>query len=415
MKRTIAALLAALALSACPTSDGTPGPEGPRGPVGEQGPAGPTGPTGPTGPAGPKGDTGTSGAQGPAGPQGVQGPQGAVLIVDGGVVTGPPGSSVVVTEVTAGGQPCPAGGVRITQLSDGGISHVCNGLAGPQGPQGPQGVIGPTGPKGDTGATGATGAPGAAGATGPQGPQGPSGPPGAVLYLDGGAVVLPASATRPQLAGYTSFTTDGALGGRTQMNGRCAAQFPGSHLCTITEFRFARSSVPLGAQGAWVDHGSSSDPREPYDSGYCTNWTARGSATGLVALPTGYTSSLPCSTVLPLACCTSPTPRHRGYTAFTTNGAIGGRTQMNVRCSAEFPGSHLCSITEFRFARSGIALAANGAWLDHGSSSDPAEPYDSGYCSNWTAAGVATGLVVLPTGYTSSLACSSVLPLACCD
>ena len=62
--RPIALCLLALIVAGCPTPTPQPGPEGPQGPLGPQGPAG---------------------------------PQGEVLVLDGGVVTGMPGASVVVT------------------------------------------------------------------------------------------------------------------------------------------------------------------------------------------------------------------------------------------------------------------------------------------------------------------------------
>ena len=99
------------------------------GAMGAPGAQGTAGTPGADGLAGPKGDPGTPGAIGPAGPQGLQGPGGTVLVLDGGVVVGPPGSSVAVTPITAGGAICPYGGVRVTQLSDGGITNVCNGAS----------------------------------------------------------------------------------------------------------------------------------------------------------------------------------------------------------------------------------------------------------------------------------------------
>jgi hypothetical protein len=366
-----------------------------------------------------------------------------VLVLDGGVVTGPAGPGVVLTTVTAGGAPCPTGGVRITQLSDGGIAHVCNGIEGPQGPQGPQGPTGPTGPQGPTGSTGATGAQGPQGSTGPQGatgatgatgsigpagptgPIGPQGPAGAVLYVDGGFVVTSgttASALRPTLVGYTAFTTNGNIGGRTQANVRCNTEFQGSHMCTQSEYRYSRPNIVMNAAGAWLDYGNSSDPHEPYDSSYCTNFTsATSSINGVAALPSGYTSgsTFTCATVLPLACCVFPSMvKLRGYTAFTTNGNIGGRLQANARCAAEFGGSHVCTQAEFRYARPNLALNAAGAWLDYGNSSDPLEPYDSSYCTNFTSASTSiNGVAALPTGYTtgSTFTCATVLPLACCE
>src|SRR4051812_26880665 len=128
--RSCCSILFVVSLAACPSPSNVVGPAGP---TGETGPGGPAGPKGDVGPQGFPGMPGEPGAQGAQGPQGLQGPQGAVLVVDGGVVTGPAGGSVIVTAVTPGGMPCPTGGVRITQLSDGGITHLCNGAVGPQG------------------------------------------------------------------------------------------------------------------------------------------------------------------------------------------------------------------------------------------------------------------------------------------
>jgi len=349
-----------LFLSACPGTEGQKGENGAQGPAGPQGPIGPKGDPGATGPAGPQGVPGPQGPVGADGPQGIQGPAGSVLVVDGGVVVGPPGSSVVVTPITSGGVTCPAGGVRITQLSDGGITNVCNGaagaqgVAGPSGAQGPAGAsvttstlpnlspqcatggllitfpdagtaaicngaqgaagatgpIGPIGPAGPAGAIGPTGPAGSigpagpAGGAGPAGPMGPSGPPGAVLYVDGGVLLANGGSTpgRHQFVGFTSFTTNGVIGGRTQVNARCTAEFPGSHLCNDFEYREARSSVTLPAAGAWLEYGGTAG--EAYNDSYCSKWTSANAASnGSVVLPTGYTSSLNCSSVLPLACC----------------------------------------------------------------------------------------------------------------
>jgi hypothetical protein len=251
--------------------------------------------------------------------------------------------------------------------------------------------------------------------------MGPAGPAGAVLYLDGGVVALPSSALNPQLIGYTTFTTNGAIGGRLQANAYCAGQYPGTHLCTGAEFRFARPNVlmPAGSTGAWVDYGNTSEPTDPYDSSYCANFTSASvNSNGLAALPTGYLGNPNCGTVLPLACCTSPTRRLRGYTTFTSNGAIGGRLQANAYCAAQYAGSHLCTGAEFRFSRPSVLMPAGvtGAWVDYGNTSDPKDPYDSSYCANFTSASVnSNGLAALPTGYLGNPNCGTVLPLACCD
>ena len=186
----------AVLISGCPSATqgpkGDPGAQGPAGPAGPagapgangingmngadgaqgpQGVPGPMGAAGATGAAGPAGAPGATGAPGAQGPQGVQGPPGTVLVVDGGVVIGPPGASVVVTPIAMGGAGCATGGVRITQQSDGGSTVVCNGAPGAQGAMGltgPQGVAGPQGLRGDAG---------------PQGPQGPAGPAGGTVIV----------------------------------------------------------------------------------------------------------------------------------------------------------------------------------------------------------------------------------------
>jgi hypothetical protein len=293
------------------------------------------GATGAKGDKGDPGDVGMTGAQGPQGPQGVQGPQGAVLVVDGGVVIGPPGSSVVVTPVTAGGMPCPNGGIRVTQLSDGGISHVCNGAdgaPGPQGPIGPQGASvsatvlatmspqcatggvlislpdggstalcnGSQGPQGVQGPTGMQGPQGAQGAQGPQGPQGAQGPQG-LQGMQGatGATGMqgPAGATGPagpagppgavlyldggvalqgdwfSFAGFTTMQVTGNLGGRVGAHALCAAEFPGAHFCDENEYTSTTSDSTVNPAGAWVDDYDSTQPAARGLSYVCNRWS----------------------------------------------------------------------------------------------------------------------------------------------
>lgn len=117
----------------------------------------------------------TAGCAPQQGPQGVQGPPGTVLNIDGGAVIGPPGYSVLVTPIAVGTE-CATGGIRVTQLIDGGISRVCNGAAG---------VAGATGP---TGAPGPRGQPGASVSATPLPPMSPDCATGGTLLLfaDGG-------------------------------------------------------------------------------------------------------------------------------------------------------------------------------------------------------------------------------------
>jgi hypothetical protein len=189
-----------------------------------------------------------------------------------------------------------------------------------------------------------------------------------VLYVDGGVLLMSGSALngRHLVAGFTTFTTNGNIGGRTQANARCAAEFPTAHLCNDFEYREARSSASLPAAGAWLEFGGSAG--EAYNDSYCSKWTSSlATQTGSIVLPTGYTAtSGTCSAVLPLVCCVGGVNRFRGYTSFTTNGNIGGRIQANSRCSAEFAGSHLCNDFEFRESRGSVPLTAAGAWLEFG-------------------------------------------------
>jgi hypothetical protein len=305
------------------------------------------------------------GAQGATGVQGPPGPQGAVLVLDGGVVTGPPGASVLTSPLPVGDSVCAFGGVMVTQLSDGGVTRVCNGergaigpmgptgpagaagVAGPAGPQGvmgsvgpmgpagPAGAMGPTGPAGvagpagatgpagpagvagpagATGATGATGPAGPAGVSGPAGATGPAGPAGAVLLLDGGVVVTAIGTGAPTFAGITTFTTTGApVGpagqqGRLSMNAYCNAEFPGSHICNDFEWAESTPFDPVPASGAWLEFSNTDNSRS--GTGGCNGWTAGTSVGGysrVVATQTGGTASNPatptCGSVLPIACC----------------------------------------------------------------------------------------------------------------
>jgi hypothetical protein len=219
---------------------------------------------------------------------------------------------------------------------------------------------------------------------------GPQGPPGAVLYVDGGIVLNQVTEARPVMVGYTAFTSNGAIGNRTIANSRCNTEYPGTHLCTTTEFRTSRSLLAPPGSGAWLDTSNSATLNDPDFSAPCNNWSfaTGGTYTAFYALPNGVTSNAVsgtpnCSTVMTLACCTSPSyVRHRGYTAFTSNGAIGNRVVANARCNTEFPGSHLCSTTEFRLSRSLLAVPGIGAWLDTSYSSTSTDPDFSAPCNN---------------------------------
>jgi hypothetical protein len=112
-----------------------------------------------------------------------------------------------------------------------------------------------------------------------------------------------------RLRGYTAFMSTGAIGSRTIANQRCNAEFAGTHLCNRTEFRLARSILPLASAGAWLDYAYSGTSTDPDVNVPCNGFT-----TGVVgpsaeiALPTGLavsnSTTLPnCGSTLPLACC----------------------------------------------------------------------------------------------------------------
>lgn len=554
-------------LAACPSSSGPEGPEGPQGatgstgPAGAQGAAGPQGPKGDTGETGANGAQGTQGTQGVQGDQGVQGPPGAVLVVDGGVVVGPAGASVVVTPIAVGSSACITGGVRVTQVSDGGITNVCNGaigaagpqgatgpagptgatgvagpqgtigpigmtgaqgVAGPQGPAGPtgatggtgatgpqgaagagltvstlptmspqcatgglligypdggastlcngtqgpagsigatgaigpQGPIGNTGPAGMTGATGSTGATGAigpqgpigntgptgstgstgavgpAGAAGPAGPQGvpgsmgatgPTGPAGQVLFIDGG-IVMPAT-NSVIFVGFTSTSYTGDLGGFVGANAKCRMQYAGASLCTESEFARGEPDFGAPAGGAWIDFdrdlATGARSTTPCNNGNGP-WTHSGNSDSAGFLsPTSYTTSTTCTASKPLTCCVRETRRvFRGFTAASYGGDLGGFSGANAKCRVDYPGSFLCTVSDYSQSDTTSVPSANGAWIDFdrddqgGRSTTP--------CNNgngaWTHAGNSDSAGVLSiTGYTTSMTCTGVRPLACCS
>ncbi len=471
-----ARLLVTFVFAAC-TSDG--GPQGDPGPTGPQGPAGPAGGQGEPGLKGDLGATGPVGLMGTTGPQGtqgMQGPAGEVWVVDGGVVTGPPGASVRVTAIAPDGATCPTGGLRVTQLSDGGISNVCNGAQGPAGPapsvstlpmmspacatggvlvgqpdggalavcngaQGPQGLqglqglsgstggAGPSGPAGPTGNTGPAGPAGPTGTVGPAGQTGPQGAAGAVLYVDGGVVVL--SSAPVEFVGFTTATFTGNLGGVPGANQKCQAQFPSSYFCTIADYdRSNTTVVPSTAAGAWIDFDRA--PSGSRDTGSCAQ---NGSAWANASTPFqafgpyltntgGYYTTALCSLSKPAACCrggAAPTT-FRGFTTATFTGNLGGVPGANLKCQAQFPGSIFCTIADYDRANTTVVPSTvAGAWIDFdravsGSRSTSSCAQNGSAWANAATPFQAFGPYLTNTGgyYTTAL-CSLSKPLSCCS
>lgn len=326
------ALALVLFLVACGHQEDA-GPEGPPGPQGEPGPPGPKGDTGERGPGG--GDPGPQGPAGPVGPAGPAGPTG------------------------------PAGAI------------------GPAGPMGAIGMMGPAGPTGASGAQGPAGPQGPPG-TGNPGPQGPAGPAGSGAYTEDANA----------FAGFTVAKTDGNGGGRDGMHARCAAEFPGAHLCHVAEYQLTNSATTVPAAGAWLDpsilpyalttsddqtiEGGPGFGREDF-SYTCSSWTSNansGTWSSMYLRPDGVTirtssntSPAPaaCDAQRSLACCNgAPKVAFAGFTTVQPDGAgFGtGRPGMHAACSAQFAGSHMCHIAEYLRTGSGTPVPAAGAWLD---------------------------------------------------
>ncbi len=482
----VIAALCCLSLLGCPSPTGAQGDPGPQGPAGAPGAIGPPGAKGDKGDKGDTGAPGFDGAAGPQGPQGaqgaqgLQGPAGTVLVVDGGVITGPAGASVLVTTITAGGATCPTGGVRITQLSDGGLTNVCNGAQGPQGVQGlagPQGVTGfaPTattlanlspacmtggvlitiadggtfpicngaqglqgqqgsqgtqgiqGMTGSTGAQGPIGLTGAAGPTGPTGPAGPQGSAGAVLYLDGGAVVL--SAAPYEFAGFTPTAYTGDLGGYPGANQKCAAAFAGSYFCTIADYdRTGTPIAPPTSAGAWIDfdrkvsggradNSCSLSASTAWTSSSNSNLGANLNATG------GYYGTVNCANTKPLACCRGGAAAviFRGFTTATFTGDLGGYPGANAKCQTQYAGSTFCTIADYDLSNTTAAPPTSaGAWIDFDRKVSGARADNS--CSlsastAWTSSSNSNlGANLNATGgYYGTVNCANSKPLACCQ
>ncbi len=467
--RALLVAAVALALAACPSG----GTQGPKGDTGAQGPAGMPGAPGS------KGDPGEKGDKGDKGDRGDQGEPGMVLIVDGGVVTGPPGRSVDVSAVDAGSQ-CSGGGVRIA-LTDGGVLYLCNGANGTNGVNGTNGTNGvdgrsvdvqaaggacPTGgirviapdggaslicngANGSNGMNGTNGTNGMNGAPGMQGPPGPPGPPGIVL-ADGGFSVI-ASSDLGSFVGFTSLTFTGNIGGRVGAHAACQAQFgPQAWMCHGSEYLSSYPNTGAPPSGAWIDWSTSengatviaagtSAGRSATTSGTCNAWTSATLSFGTLTVGVNgevvnNATGVDCTQPRPVTCCAGVRPtRVLGATAATFTGNLGGRPGANAKCQAEFGGrAHLCHAAEYLRSNSSLLMPVSQAWIDWSAS-----PVDgtaitngvpragrsgttSGTCNAWTSPTNSFGtLTVTRTGEVLNNAtgvdCTQARPIACCE
>ncbi|MGV3625563.1 MAG: hypothetical protein ACO1OB_32430, partial [Archangium sp.] len=414
----------------------------------------------------PKGETGDPGAMGATGAEGAQGvpgpvgPAGMVLVLDGGVVTGPPGAPVIVTQLNAGSA-CPTGGVRVTQLIDGGVVDVCNGAAGPSpsvstlpagsacatgglliglpdggsmplcngavGPQGPQGVAGPTGatggvgPAGPVGPQGMQGVPGPTGATGAVGPAGPAGPQGAqgVAGPQGSAPTVSVLATMSQqcpTGGLLIGLPDG--GALPLCNGATGA---------VGATGGAGPAGPQGIQGVAGPTGATGGVGPAGPTG-ATGGVGPAGPAG----PAGPTGAMgpqgpmgPAGSVLyvdgGVVVATSAPVQFVGFTQAVFTGDLGGLPGAAAKCRAEFTAdSFLCTIADYDSANTtAVPPTGAGSWVDYNRSENGSRSTSA--CtqgvSPWTNAATpysASGAVIGATGYIGQYSCAQSKHLACC-
>ncbi len=210
------------------------------------------------------------------------------------------------------------------------------------------------------------------------------------------------------------------LGGYAGAHAKCSAEFPGSFLCTSSDFDDANATVAPGALGAWVDYNRATSGQRDHSS--CSNngawsWGTAG-VTGHSMNAVGYPTNSNCSDLKPLTCCRQVSRiLFRGFTATTYTGALGGYPGANAKCSAEFPGSFLCTSAEYDLGNSPVSPGAAGAWVDYNRTATGQRDHSS--CSNngawtWGAAGV-TGHSMNAVGYPTNSNCSDQKPLACCS
>jgi hypothetical protein len=251
-----------------------------------------------------------------------------------------------------------------------------------------------------------------------------------VLFLDGGAVLAPGDTL--EFAGFTTTLYTGNLGGYPGANAKCSAQYASSFLCTGTDYDLANTSVGPPASGAWIDYARNTDGTRSGNSCYLGAgvWTYSGPAVGSggqdgeTLLATGdYTSAI-CNQSKPLACCRMASRVvFRGFTTTKYTGNLGGYPGANGKCAAQYPGSFLCTSSDYDLSNTPVAAPASGAWIDYSRTTGGLRSGNSCYLGGggvWTYSGPAVGsggqdgATLLATGDYTSTICNVVKPLACC-
>jgi hypothetical protein len=169
--------------------------------------------------------------------------------------------------------------LRAVALTVAALAVACEGELGPEGPLGPAGPPGPTGEKGDQGERGEQGI------VGDPGPVGPS---------------------TPAFCGSTT-PASGALGGYTGVKSLCVsacADDANAHICSASEMVY---SAQIGAipPGTTYYYALGTVPMGGVDD--CGGWTnalSSGAAWQVGNVP----SNLPCTSVVPVACCAASDP-----------------------------------------------------------------------------------------------------------
>jgi hypothetical protein len=126
------------------------------------------------------------------------------------------------------------------------------------------------------------------------------------------------SPAKTTFSGYTTFTAaGGGFGGsgRYGMHARCAAEFPGSHMCHAAEWIRAQVATPPPNAGAWLDpssiDGSTTVIAGTPEAGRhlfsydCTDWTSSSVNSYGYWIDTngGISNNGSCATVHSIACC----------------------------------------------------------------------------------------------------------------
>ncbi|MHB8872508.1 MAG: collagen-like domain-containing protein [Myxococcaceae bacterium] len=371
--RIIVSLAVIALLAGCPPPSGTEGVAGATGPQGATGATGPAGATGALGPTGEKGDPGQ------------------VLVLDGGVVTGPRGP-------TGPTGPTGAAGAQGLQGLTG--AQGAMGLMGPQGLQGdagvpgPQGATGAQGPQGATGPqgnVGLTGAAGPTGLTGAQGPQGATGPQGNIGLTGAAGPTGLTGAQGPQ--GATGPQGNTGLTGATGATGPSGPQ------------GLAGVQGPIGPTGATGPQGPGGTGPAGPQGNPGPQGPAGPAGTGAYA---------------------EDAVGFAGFTAasYAGNAGANGRATMHGRCAAEFSNAHLCHYSELLLSNSATFVPSTGAWLDPSSDTDGmyttagAPMYgrltSGDTCGGWSAS-TNYGTWIQPSGAVTYALCTESRPLACCN